>query len=141
MSHVISCSGWGYLDGEPCLRATRAAISAMAARRGCGTCCSTARTTCLHDSTCSGFHVGFAIRLIRADSSGTSVNANAVREGGGALEFGEDGFFMVEEVTNQAVGVSFLHGHGCFNFRSKDTRSQNCCEACDVCFVSGSKFN
>ena len=33
-------------------------------------------------------------------------------EGGGALEFAEDFFFVVEEVAEEAVGVLFLHCYG-----------------------------
>jgi hypothetical protein len=112
----------------------------MAARRRRGTCGSAARPAC-DDGAGPSFHVGFAVRLVGADSAGPSVDADAVGEGGGALEFCEDGFLVVEQIADQAIGISLLHGHRCLYLWPQNAWREASCKGGNISLVSGCKLN
>lgn len=59
-------------------------------------------------------------------------------EGTGALELAENGFFVSEEVTNEAVVVAFVHGQGGVYTGAKNTRGKNLGERGNEGFVGRS---
>ena len=66
----------------------------------------------------------------------------SAREGGGlALEFAEDGFFVVEEIPDQAVGVAIFEGEGVLGAGAEDARCERVCKVRDVVFVGGGEVD
>ena len=66
------------------------------------------------NSPVTSLHVCATIALICADgshagSTGGISPAGSMRQGGGALEFAEDGFFVGKKVTNEAISVLLMH--------------------------------
>ena len=86
------------LDGEARFRSSARAIPTVAAASGCRLW--TAGTAAGGDGAVAGFHVDAAVAFVGADGSGSAGAGGCVAEGTGALEFAEDGFFVVEEVPN-----------------------------------------
>ena len=62
-------------------------------------------------------------------------------EGACAFEFSEDGFFVGEEVANQAVGVAFVHGEVGVEARAEDAGCEVVSEGGDEVFVGGGEFD
>lgn len=69
-------------------------------------------------SNCSvpSFHIRTTVALVCAYSAETRSRSGAaargVRKGAGALELAENGFFVREKVSDEAIAVSFVHGEG-----------------------------
>lgn len=62
-------------------------------------------------------------------------------EGTSALELAENGFFVSEEVANEAVIVAFVHGQGGFYAGTKNTRGENLAERRNEGFVGRSQLD
>lgn len=76
------------------------------------------------DGAVAGFHVGSAVAFVGADGSGAAGAGGRVAEGAGALEFAENGFFVVEEVADQTVTVAFVHRQAAFDAWAEDAGGQ-----------------
>jgi len=63
-----------------------------------------------------------------------------MREGTGALEFAEDGFFVGEEIADEAVGMAFVHCEWGVIARAEDARGDVVGEGYNEGFVGGGKF-
>jgi len=63
-----------------------------------------------------------------------------MREGARALEFAEDGFFVGEEVADEAVGMAFVHCEWGVVARAEDARGEVVGEGYDEGFVGGGEF-
>lgn len=62
-------------------------------------------------------------------------------KGTGALELTENGFFVCEKVTNEAVIMAFVHRQRGFYAGTKNTRGKNLGEQRNEGFVGRSQFN
>jgi len=63
-----------------------------------------------------------------------------MRKGARALEFAKDGFFVGEEVADEAVGMAFMHGEWGVVARAEDAWGEVVGEGCNEGFVGGSEF-
>jgi len=100
-----------------------------------------ASTTARGDGAVAGFHVSAAVAFVGADGSGAAGAGSGVAEGAGAFEFAEDGFFVVEEIADQAVAVTFVHRQAAFDARAEDAGGEVVGEGGDVCFVGGGELD
>ena len=48
---------------------------------------------------------------------------------------------MIEQVTDEAVGMTFVHGNGCLDTRAENARGQDLSKGSDERFVSGSELD
>lgn len=48
-----------------------------------------------------------------------------MRQSAGALQFAEDSFFVSEEIADEAIAVTLVHGEGSVCSGAKDARGQD----------------
>ena len=60
---------------------------------------------------------------------------------GGALELAKDGFFVIEEVADQAVCVAFVHGERVFDAGTQDAGGQSLRQGGDEGLVGGGELD
>lgn len=58
-----------------------------------------------------------------------------------AFEFAEDGFFVVEEIADQTVGMAVVEGEGVFRAGAEDTGGEGVREVGDVVVCGGGEVD
>ena len=93
------------------------------------------------DGSVSRFHVHASVALIciarrtvpRIGREVRGVQGLVLR--GGALQLAEDGFLVVEEIADQAIGMALVHGQGVFHAGPQDAGREGLRERGDEGFV------
>ena len=99
------------------------------------------------DGAVARFHISTTVTFIGANAAearvagGGSVTARGVGQGGGALELAENGFFMGEEVADEAVGMAFVHSERGVCAGAKDAGGKGLGERGDVLFCCRGEFD
>lgn len=88
----------------------------------------------VHNSALAGFHGGASVALVSADSTGTTGGGDA--QGTGlAFQLAEDGVLVGEQIPNQSVTVTLIHGKATLCTRPEDAVRQSLSQRSHVLIV------
>lgn len=114
----------------------RALVSSMAIRGR-----RRAVSPCFRDGFSASLHLFSPGAFVCIADSAVALAVGSGECGGLAFEFAKDGFFMVEEIADEPVGVAVFEGKGVFGTRTEDARCEGMGEAGDVFFVGGGEID